>query len=255
MKTVMVTTTFYKSSTELRFQLAQKFVDNATRAGHTVVVVDGSPPDVSPKIQERLRGLGALIHPELHQGMGSSRRQAFFHAHEVALKEGAGCILWSEPEKHDLIRSVERIVGLIEVGMADIVIPCRSEASWETWPAFQMESEQQANAVYNKALGVTGFDPMFGPVAFSLEMAPHFVLGRQEGVEDTYVQHYAPIIAYLVYHARVKSVGIDMVYPPEQKALEEGALNDEMREKRRWQLETLMAAYRHLAAPMMSTRL
>ena len=227
---------------ELRFRLACELVQKARAAGQVVVIVDGSPNPGN--IRARLSELGALVFPQLHQGIGPSRREAFFHATEVARAKGADIVLWTEPEKVDLIRSVPQIVAPIEQGEADIVIPRRSAASWETWPSFQRETEEEANRRYNEIVGTDDHDPMFGPVAFTVNYADYFVLSdRVPEVPDTYIQHYAPIIAASDAAAVVKSVEVDMTYPPEQRAEEEGSLSDEMKKKRLWQRDTLVAAY------------
>ena len=243
-KVVVVTTTFYKSVEELRFRLACRLVEKAVADGHKVVIVDGSP---IPEVALRLRSLGAEVFPQLHKGMGPGRREAFFHAVEVAWREKTPFILWTEPEKDDLIRWIEEIFRSIALGVADIVIPARTKESWETWPAFQVESEQEANAVYNKAMGLSGFDPMLGPVAFHVvDSAKYFVFARGDGlVEDTYIQHYAPIVARQS-GAKLQAKFIDIVYPPEQRTEEEDAQNEAIREKRQKQLSSLTTAYRVL---------
>ena len=140
---VIVTSTFYKSVEELRFVLAVEMVKSAIASGYRVVVVDASP---IPDVAVTLKGLGALVFPQLHKGMGPGRRQGFFHAFEVASAQGVPFIMWMEPEKIDLIRFVDDIVAPLEADEADIVIPQRSEIAWSTWPAFQVESEKLANS-------------------------------------------------------------------------------------------------------------
>ena len=240
-KVVVVTTTFYKDVAELRFRLACQLVEKAVADDHKVVIVDGSP---ITEPAERLRALGAEVFPQLHKGMGPSRREAFFHAVEVAWREKTPFILWTEPEKDDLIRWIEEIFRSIALGVADIVIPARTKESWETWPTFQVESEKEANAVYNKAMGLSGFDPMFGPVAFHANWATCFVFARGNGglVEDTYIQHYAPIVARRS-GAKLQAKFIDIVYPPEQRAEEEDTQNEAIRAKRQKQLSSLTTAY------------
>jgi hypothetical protein len=261
--TVIATTTFYKSTSELRFELACQFVTEAKTAGYPVVIVDGSP---IKEVAGRLRELGAIVFPQLHKGMGPSRREVFFHAEQVAVGgfessfdvfDYYRSILWTEIEKVDIIRSIPQLVFPIENRQADIAIAQRSKKSWGSWPEFQQRSEQQANAIYNEVFGTENFDPMFGPVAFSIEMAKYFVLRLNQEfgkrhmptralVQDTYVQHYAPIVAKFAGE-RVRSVEIDMIYPPAQRVEEEGLLDDEMRKKRIWQMETLTEAYRAIA--------
>ena len=133
----------------------------------------------------------------------------------------------------------------------DIVIPRRSEASWQTWPKFQRESEKNANKRYNEIFGTDNVDVMFGPVAFSMAVAGEFISCTPQtfGVDDTYIQHYAPIIARYRYGANVvRVVEVDMTYPPMQRSEEEGAQNNAMLEKRRWQAKSLTEAYQKLAA-------
>jgi hypothetical protein len=128
---VIVSTTFYRSRGELRFNLACQFITAAVAAGYPVVIVDGSP---DPSIADSMKRLGARVYPELHKGMGPSRRQAYFHATEVASQSDARAILWTEPEKVGIIESVEKICAPIYSYSGEIVIAKRSAASWESWP-------------------------------------------------------------------------------------------------------------------------
>lgn len=251
-RVVLVTTTFYKSVDELRFQLAYDTVQKGVEAGHKVVVVDGSP---NTNIAGELRSLGAKVFPQLHKGMGASRREAFFHAREIAITDDINFILWTEPEKNDIVRWIDKIIfrmiesdSVIDRVPPSIIVLKRSEKAWETWPAYQRKGEEKANAVYNEAFGVHGFDPMLGVVAFRTSMAHHFILCHPNGamVADTYIQHYSPMIAKFRNKVKVSKEEIDIVYPPEQRAEEEGALNEEMLKKRKWQLETLSEAYKTL---------
>jgi len=244
---VVVTTTFYNNVSELRFKLACELVAKAVTAGYPVFIIDASP---NPEIAEKLRELGALVFPQQCKGMGPGRRQAFFHATEVASQKNADIVVWTEPEKVSLIGLIPKFTAPIAAGMADIAILRRSQKSWETWPAFQKESEEKANEVYNEVFFTRGFDPMAGPVAFRISMASYFAFCYAaleiSDIEDTYIQHYAPAIAR-AENERVVSIEVDITYPTEQKVEEEQALNKEMVEKRKWQLDTLSKAYRALA--------
>lgn len=251
LKTVIVTTTFYKSVDELRFRLACDMVKAAVADDHIVVVVDGSP---IPEVAETLKSLGANVFPQLHNGMGAGRREAFFHAVEIGEKEGVYHFLWTEPEKVDLIRFVGTIMLCLDETGAMIVIPKRSEIAWSSWPTFQRESEEKANEVYNEVFGSEGFDPMFGPVAFHIHASVVFIraycppTAYENMVPDTYIQHYAPILlAGVDREVTIAYVTIDMQYPSEQRAEEEGSANKAILEKRKMQLETLTNAYRALA--------
>ena len=270
-KVVVATTTFYKNTEELRFRLACDMVKAAVANGHRVVIVDASP---DPTIASRLREIGALVLPQLHKGMGPGRREAFFHATELAGVNSIEHIVWTEPEKVDLVRFMNQIVEPINAVSSPIVIPKRSEVAWSSWPAFQLESEMRANTVYNNAFGGENFDPMFGPVAFHVDVAeafiraychpmdydepvygtrgPSLLVSAPEKlatlVPDTYIQHYAPVLwKSRNPKSNVVSVTIDMQYPTEQRAEEEGSENESILKKRKMQLETLTTAYRALA--------
>lgn len=240
---VIITSTFYRKM-DLRFQLACQTVEKATAAGHTVVIVDGSPTEI---IREELRKRGAHVFLQRHEGMGASRREAFFHAGEVAGNLGIKTFLWTEPEKHSIVPFIPEIVEPLECRNPRIVIPKRSKNGMETWPTFQQESEREANDAYATATGLHGFDPMFGPVAWSRKWHWAFTLCNPKlnawEVPDTYVQHYAPLWALHNSRIRPVSVEIDMEYPEEQRKEEEAVENTAIRAKRTEQLRTLKEAY------------
>ena len=216
----------------------------AREAGHTVVIVDDSP---DPAVAICLRKVDALVYSELVHGMGSSRRQAFFWAYEKSICGEQEIVLWTEAEKRQIIGNIPEIIAPIQEGRAEIVVAGRSEKSWETWPEFQRETEQEANAVYARVTGLAGFDPMHGPVAFHRSVAPYFVTfdPYRHGVSDGYIQHYAPLVA-LADGKAVRSVLVDTCYPPEQRAAEEGPQAAAMEEKRIKQKDTLSADYGRL---------
>ena len=216
-------------------------VDKAVAAGYPIVIVDNSPIG---EIASLLRASGATVFAQQHKGMGPGRNQAFFHGTMLARELGYDVIVWMEPEKIGFVDCIASLLEQMELNGAGIVIPRRSEKSWESWPAFQRQSEEEANAAYNRIYQTEGFDPMFGPVLFRQEYAHHFVLcdPQRFGVANTYTQHYAPITA-MREGVKVTSIEVDMTYPAEQKAEEEGALNEAMLQKRRDQRDTLIAAY------------
>ncbi len=135
----------------------------------------------------------------------------------------------------------------------NVGIPSRTKRSWESYPGFQVASEQEANAVYAEATGKQ-FDPMFGPVAFHNNVAHYFdgCNPEQFGAADGYIQHYAPLEA-MAKGCVVTSVPVDFFYPSVQKAEEESGFREEMLEKRKSQLEQLSAGYR-LAAKALRLR-
>lgn len=246
MRTLLVTTTVYRSLEDLRFRLACEMVREAVKADYPVVIVDDSPiKEIAQKLQE----LGAMVFPQTHKGMGPGQREAFFHAVEVASDMGREIILWLEPEKGNLVLSIPSIVAPIKNKEASVVIPRRWSASFATWPAFQQTTEREANTAYNEMVNLRDFDPMFGPVAFHLSVANYFVLCQYlkdiPEIEDTYIQLYVPLWYYLS-GGKIASVEVAITYPPEQKAQEEDALSEEMRKKRLWQMETIIKAWQAL---------
>lgn len=245
MKIIIATTTYYRGITETRFCLACQMFREAREAGHTVVAVDGSPSDA---VTNCLRETGASIYPELVPGMGPSRRQVFYFAYEASLRLGCDIILWMEAEKVFLVQNIQEIIKPITDGCADIVIPARSAQSWDTWPAFQRETEQQANSVYAQVTGLHGFDPMHGPVALNRATANFFMAFDPTlyGVHDKYIQHYAPLVARAAGR-RVVSVLVGTSYPQAQRAEEEDSLAPVMKEKRIIQRDEISFDYLKMA--------
>lgn len=244
----VLTTTFYKSTEETRFHLASQLIGNAVAAGYNVLVVDGSP---NPAIREAFTRIGAQVFAQTARGMGPSRRELFQKAADLRGCTRAEVFVWTEPEKTDLIRLIPVLVEPIIHADADIVIPERTDASWRSYPAFQVASEQKANAAYLAATGKR-FDPMFGPVAYRGNVA-RFFLGcdpaAQFGAADGYIQHYAPLSA-MAEGCMVGGVPMNFYYPSVQRAEEESSLRDEMLVKRATQLGQLADGY-HLAAKVL----
>ena len=247
-RTAVLLTSFFKQTTEIRFHLDCQLIGNATALNYRVVVVDASPDTA---VRHAFSRIGAIVFPQMTKGIGPSRRELFRHAGEESTYSPdvplPDIFIWME-EKVDLIRWIPTIIAPILSGEADIVIPSRSEISWQSYPTFQAESEQKANACYADVTGRC-FDVMFGPVAFRRAMLPYFAAcnpAERFGVFDTYIQHIAPLEA-ITHGARVMSVPVDFFYPSVQKVEEETVLLGAMREKRQWQLEECMNAYRVVA--------
>ncbi|OGY47721.1 MAG: hypothetical protein A2840_01010 [Candidatus Buchananbacteria bacterium RIFCSPHIGHO2_01_FULL_47_11b] len=250
MNIILVTTTFYKNIEELRFQLVCRTIDQAVSAGYPIVVVDGSP---DLRIAKKLSDTGAIVFPEILRGMAASRRQAIFCAlnhcyFNLGDSQVETAIVWLEPEKYDIVRFIPQIVEPIQRGDAMVVIPKRSEQSWQTYPEFQQISEQQANAAYTAATGRHGFDPMFGPMAFRADELAMMLLWNPAvaNVQSQYHHHFWPL---LISASEVSSVEIDFCYPPEQKQAEEAdaATSGQIMEKRQQQLTQLSADYQAVA--------
>lgn len=248
-RVVIATTTFYKER-NLRFELACQTITAAKEAGYEIVVVDGSP---DPSISKTFAELGASVYAEILHGMGPSRRQAFFCAcHLIRMSpdpKPMEVVIWMEPEKVDFISHIRLMLDKLQGTDCSIAIMKRSDKSWQTYPAFQQESEKLANAAYEEYTGRIGYDIMSGPIAFvigELDIPPELLLffnPKKYGLPDTYIQHYLPLF---VPKDQTVLVEIDFLYPPEQKEEEEQAENGEIRNKRQWQMETLIAAYEQL---------
>ena len=233
-------TTFYKSVNELRFKLACQTVIEAVKFGYRVIIVDCSP---DPMVKGTLYKLGAHIFNQKEPGIGPGRRELFGFADSLC--DPKDVIFCTEPEKVDIVRFISDIVEPIVAGGVDIVIPKRTKISWDSYPSFQEKSEKIANLVYRKATGMEA-DPMFGPVAFSRDVAEYFRYfdPSEYKIADNYVQHYSPLWAKSE-GKKVSTVEVDFIYPPEQK-LEEEEMNrkfGEMVEKRLLQTLQLAEAY------------
>lgn len=240
-RTTVLTTTYYNTTSETRFQLACQLVGNAVGAGYEVVVVDGSP---NPDIRKSLIRIGATVFRQTAHGMGASRRQLFKYAIDLS-GQSDGTFLWTEPEKVDLIRLIPKIVRLVESGEAHIVLPLRTDKSWASYPDFQVKSEQEANGVYQEVTG-EDFDAMFGPVAFDNFVASYFAEcnpADQFGAADNYIQHYAVLNA-MAEGFKATYVPVDFYYPPIQQDEEHNDLRVEMIQKRRMQMEQLVDGWR-----------
>lgn len=244
---VIATPTFYRGGVDdPRFRFACVTIEAARGLGYPICVVDGSP---DARVAAAFRERKALVFPDLHQGLGPSKRQSVYHATEIARASGAQFIAMIEPEKYDMVRHLDLWCAPLAKS-ADVSVATRSEASWRGYPAFQAGTEVVANDAFARATGLC-LDIMFGPVAFRIRTAlAHFLnpwsyLG--DGVEDTYIQHFGAIVA----HARCLEVAasppLDFQYPAEQRKQEEGAFDAAMREKRLWQRDSLIRAYEALA--------
>lgn len=221
---VVATTIAYGEVGSLRSELAKNFMTRVVEAGHQLVVIDGSPTaPVRNHFSGLCRDLGATIALEKgpYHTMGASRRQAFALAMNLAGSDNI--FVWSEPEKVNLIPVLPEIVQPILNGKFHIIIPSRSAGTWDTYPLYQYKTEQLVNSAFQELFGRPGFDPMFGPMAFSWPTAK---LLRDfdpalYGVADGYVQQYIPPLA-LNLGFRVGNVLVNCPYPAEQKELEDG---------------------------------
>lgn len=223
----IATTTFYTSPDDLRFKLATKFVKEAVKAGHEVVIVDGSP---LPEIGEQLRNLGASVCAQREKGMGPGRREA------LRLASDSDVIAWVEPEKHPLVPFLEVLAEKVRAG-ADMVIPRRR--SLGSYPKYQEISEHKGNWEAGSMTGRPELDLWFGPRVMNLKGLSHFL--AYDGLyEDRWDSIFIPVMWAIADGSRVVSHTVDYVHPAEQTAAEEGDAT--MDKKRDVQLESLLQA-------------
>lgn len=222
---------------ETRFLLACEMIKNAIRAGHNVLIVDGSP---NAYIREAFKELGANVTQQLSKGMGPSRRELFRDASDAY---ETPVYLWMEPEKVDLIRFIPQIVGPIFDGAADIVIPTRTNESFASYPDFQVASEQRSNDIFRVATG-HDLDVLFGPVALSSGLLSLFEETdpfQMFGMPDGYIQQPA-VMRAMAAGWKVTGVPVAFRYP-EALRDDEMKADEEFRKKRDQQNADLSKAF------------
>ncbi|TSC69205.1 MAG: hypothetical protein G01um101466_149 [Parcubacteria group bacterium Gr01-1014_66] len=252
---VAISTTVYElPRDQVRYELAQQFLINATTKDHNVVLVDGSP-DIN--LRKSLMRDDVFVHPQLQSGMPASRREAFSHADQYIAREFRSSFAsreiicyWSEPEKDDVPNHISQLMAPIVNDEADIVIMGRTQESDATYPEFQRVSERIADYIYQQATGIPA-KPMAGPVVFRYTMMGFFMqcFPQAFGIAPNfgYIQHLAPVMAYAA-GARVIGIDVDFQYPRRQKAEEESTRNLEMIGKRlEGQLEPCIHSYYAIA--------
>ncbi len=249
-KIVVAIVTFYPNLETLRFKLACQTIGNAIANGHKVVVVDGSPQ--KGIIEETFEGLGALVFREkfvkdIHSGLGTAKRQSLFHAMEIANQCNLAGVLADEAEK-DFSPFIPTLLAKLD-SSRDVVVPARTRAGWESYPEQQIQTEGEANATFCQVTGLA-IDIMFGPVLIGVNAMRHFILQNPSklGFPNTYAQHLGVLQKILLDadgRDEVHGCEVDFLYPPEQRAEEEG--DKTVEQKRINQRDTLSAGYRSVA--------
>jgi len=179
--------------------------------------------------------------------MGNARRESAAKAAAYARKnfpDSDSVFVIMEPEKEDLIRWIPDLIAPIVEGRAMMVFPRRNEDGWKSYPSFQADEEKVANMVFYEMTGVKA-DPMLGPIVFHKELSGYFAECQPKekyGVPDNYLQHVAPM-EIIRDGFPVEVVEIGFIYPPEQKAEEEGPKFAEMVKKRLSQQSELVQTY------------
>lgn len=245
MSLLIATTTLYSHGLEVndvRRNLAFEAARNAQKLDIPMLVLDGSEGE---EISASFRSYGAHVFRQQTKGMGSSRREAFFHAIELCKSRDIKVIVWTEPEKAGYIQYAEETALPIIRGAADMVFACRTEASRVSYPQFQVKSEVRMNTALANALRMDEGNLYLGPIAFSVEAAMKYVLCQHPsdyGIEDKYIQINALIIGKRCGARVVSSRPFDVIYPEAQRIEESGVLSEKMINKRKEQLRGISHA-------------
>lgn len=213
---VISTGTYVNNLEELRAQLSLRTAEEAAKCGYRLVVVDGSPVE---EFRRELSARGAMVYTEEEKGMGPARRQAIRIATELAGSDGAVCFI--EPEKGPLVKHLDKCFEAVFSG-ADIVVPCRSPKSWESYPRLQRLNEPFGSYSFEIATGRGDLDMFFGPRLFNAVSADLF-LKRRPGVHggDSWGTTHYPVIEAIHLGYKVVGVLVDYIHPPEQTAFED----------------------------------
>lgn len=243
----VATTTFYPRwypgetqshdiTDKVRGDLAIRLIKEAVGKGYQIALVDGGS---SQEFLSEVGLVGVVAHSEIERGMSASRRQAF---EEARILEGVKVICWTEPEKISTIRDCLPLAILpILQGEADIVVPSRDEASFETYPDYQVKEEKRANRQWNDILRSRGLlakdspdlDVWFGPKFFKNDpeivdlFLNKYEFRKRELKLDKIVDPelwpnalLLPIAAALYRGFRVKSIPVPYMHPREQTEIE-----------------------------------
>ena len=238
-RVVLISTTSYPSTSDLRFTLALRTAQQARLHSIPLLIIDSSTPD----IQAALRNEGAIVLPEDPASMGGQgkgfayrygirqamqRAPALFgpHADDFVL-----CI--SEPEKVDFVRFLPALAARLlpdatagPSSTAGVLLPHRSASAFLSLPVEQRHSEQFANLHLHNAqreltppLSSFPIDYLFGPVLFHCYLSGWW-LSNASPLWDAQIVPY--IEAAYSGQARLLSVEVDYIHPREQTAEEEG---------------------------------
>src|SRR3989344_5664288 len=148
---------------------------------------------------------------------------------------------WVEPEKHTLIQHIPTLMGPVITDQCDMVIPQR--ISLETYPAYQRDSELEANRELASITGRPDLDLMSGP-RFMNRKAAEIMAAYDGEYGNNWEILFVPVLHMLKAGLRITSVPVPYEHPEEQRAEDDEA----MRRKRDIQREVLVAAMKKAAA-------
>lgn len=240
-----------KHTDKIRGDLALEFINQATKTGYKVVIVDGKS---SKSFKKNAASNPNIIFKNRRSPKRSpAKRQSFKIASQIP---DVKVIITTEPEKIDIINSIGKIAAPILKNIAQIVIPKREESSFQSsYPKYQYESEIEGNKLYNEYLRANDLlkdsdvdlDMFFGPRAFvndrkilSLFMRKFKIKVKKFEVESDLFDPeelsnagFFPIVTALKKKLKVESVEIPFTYPKLQKENEEIGSRELFLEKRR----------------------
>jgi hypothetical protein len=225
---------------KLRGDLALQTFQSAQQRSFNIFDVDGGSSEAFKKVLKQNN-----IYFEIQNqggGQGPARRQGLNIAEsnvEVSV------ICQTEPEKISIVSDCIEIASLpILKNDADIVMPARNIQSFSTYPQYQAEQEQKANALYNKILRSHGLLKENDP-DLDFSFGPKFLANKPEVTElfkEIYqfkkgitaidakvnVEMYSnpllfPVVAALHKGLRVKAIEVPYRHPRAQTTFEEGS--------------------------------
>lgn len=242
---IFCATTLYRSEQETRYRLACELITEARNHRYAFVILDSSPlPEIAREFERR----GAVVQRAGRTLPFPTQRRLLFHLvkrYGASLNAGRIFILWTEPEKTDIVNHIETLIAPLVNDEADVVIMGRTAKSEATHSRFQMISEETAKYVFQEVTGINA-QPMTGPVMFTSELISYYENCNPKKYDPSlghgYIQQVASIEAH-AYGKRVIGVDVDFMYPPAQRQEEETALSKEIFAKRLEQQGDLIKSF------------
>jgi hypothetical protein len=213
------TTTLYKDDpvSQVRQNLARKFIENTEKLNVKLVIVDGGSSEDFINYVRSKKHVELII--ETGAEMGKSRRDAL----QAAISNyNTPYYFWVEPEKDDLIKpeSLAAMIAGLREDKTDIVVPRRSNKA--SMPRFQAWIEDRANKRANRLMKETPdeiLDLWFGPKMFNKEGARYFL--NYKGQLDKWDSIIKPVIEAYQDGKRISSADVSYTYDESQKGSEE----------------------------------
>ena len=223
MQRVLFTTTALRREPKwkkVRIALTRHLVSDAIKLGFTVVILDdrSTNDDLMP-----LRSAGAHVFQQESKCddgttcMGKSRREALARALQFAT-EPNDFLIWTEPEKHPIIRDLHLALDTIEAQDTQMVMFNRM--SLESYPPEQAHTYALVRLAARYRVGFD-LDFMFGPVAFRQEIA-HYWINYSGTYGDKWDCIHIPKLRALRAGVAFRIFSTSYVHPPEQTASEVG---------------------------------